>query len=138
RVAFLHAVLDHNPELGPRLEPELGAARAGVSTAVITDRELLRLLPPGMCESLLAVPVGRDPRTGAIKVLAADPSDRHIAEEFSFHLGGPVEVAKAPLRAMLLAAVDTPDGDPDPLGTPSFGTQIRSTSVQSNPSERPI
>jgi hypothetical protein len=39
-------------------EPELGASRPGVTTAVISDRELFRRLPPGLCATLLAVPVG--------------------------------------------------------------------------------
>jgi MshEN domain len=138
RVSFLQALLEHNSELAPRLEPELGAMRPGVSTVVIVDRELMRRLPAGLCSTLLAVPVGKDPRTGATKVLAADPSDPHIAEEFSYHLGGPVEVGKAPLRAMLLAAAQTLESEVGPTGTPAFGTQVLSDGPKPSQSEPPI
>lgn len=138
RVAFLQALLEANSELAPRLEAELGGARPALSTVVIPDRELSRRLPPGLCSALLAVPVGRDLRTGAIKVLAPDPSDPHIAEEFSYHLGAPVEVGRAPLQAMLLAVAAHAEGETGPSGTPAFGTQVSIPLAQPNPSEPPI
>lgn len=136
RIAFIQALLENHPDLVPRLEAELGAARPGHSTAIIPDREMLGGLPPGLCTTLLAVPVGRDPRTGAVRVLAADASDPHVAEEFSYHLGSPVEVARAPLRAVIAAVSERYDREALSAGTPAFGTQV--LQPMPNPSERPI
>lgn len=139
RIAFIQALLESHPDLISRLEAELGGRRPGSSTAIIPDPEMLRRLPPGLCETLLAVPVGRDPRTGAASVLAADPSDPHIAEEFSYHLASPVEVARAPIRAVLVAVAERLEAAAGSTGTPAFGTQILDpTQAKANPSERPI
>jgi hypothetical protein len=100
---------------------------------------MLRRLPPGLCATLLAVPVGTDPRTGAARVLAADPSDPHIAAEFSYHLATPVDVARAPVRAVLGAVAERLEVEAAPSGTPAFGTVATATaSAKPNPSERPI
>jgi hypothetical protein len=137
RIAFLQALLESHPELVPRLEAELGAGRAGSSTAIIPDREMLRALPPGLCTTLLAVPTGRDPRTGAIRILAADPSDPHIAAEFAYHLDAPVEVGRAPIAAVLAAVAERLEADAASSGIPAFGTQVLTQGTPS-PSERPI
>jgi hypothetical protein len=137
RIAFLQALLESHPHLVPRLEAELGAGRPGASTAIIPDREMLRALPPGLCATLLAVPTGRDPRTGAIRILAADPSDPHIAAEFAYHLNSPVEVGRAPVGAVLTAVAERLEAEAASSGTPAFGTQVL-TQGTPNPSERPI
>jgi hypothetical protein len=135
RVAFLQALLERRPDLVPRLEAELAAGRPGSSTTIIPDRDLLRTLPPGLCATLLAVPTGVDPRTGAIRILAADPSDPHIAEEFSYHLNAPVDVGRAPVRAVLNAVAGRLEAEAASSGTPAFGSHVQ---AQGNPSERPI
>lgn len=136
RIAFLAALLENHRDLAPRLEAELGPRRPGTATAVIPDRELVGALPPGAVAALLAVPVGRDARTGAVRVLAADPSDPHIAEELSYHLGAPVEVGRAPLR-QVLAAIDEALAEGS-TGTPAFGTRLPAPAPSANPSEPPI
>jgi hypothetical protein len=62
--------------------------------------ELVERLPRGICERLLAVPVRRDPASGAIEIAIADPSDLHGAREIAFHLGMPVRIVRAPIAAI--------------------------------------
>ena len=63
-----------------RLEAELARAGATPIENVKADRDLMALLPPGLCERMLVVPLRRD-ATGAVHVAVADPRDRHPAEE---------------------------------------------------------
>ena len=71
-----------------------------------------------------------------MRVLAADPSDPHIAEELTYHLGTRVDVGKAPLRA-LLSAIEESFSE-GPTGTPAFGTRVSQNTASANPSEPPI
>jgi hypothetical protein len=86
---------------------------------------LLARLPPGLTVSLAALPVERDPTTGVVRVLAAHPTDAHMASELSFHLDSPVEVSGAPLTA-ILAAVFASSGPAGRSRTPAFGTSAAS------------
>ena len=65
--------------------------------------DVVRLLPVGMCERLLALPVHRDARSDRIDVAAVDVLDAHVAKEFAFHLGVPVRVLRAPFAELLSA-----------------------------------
>ena len=67
--------------------------------------DVVRQLPVGMCERLLALPVHRDARSDRIDVAAVDVLDAHIAKEFAFHLRVPVRVLRAPF-AELVAALE--------------------------------
>src|SRR6185312_3513660 len=51
-----------------RLEQQLERGDAPAMRHVAPVMSLVQQLPPGLCESLLAVPVRRDPRTGTIDV----------------------------------------------------------------------
>ena len=123
RAAFLQTLVRSHPDLVERLETELGSSRASAAFDVVADLQLMRALPPGLAAVLLAIPIGKDPVTSVVRVLAADASDTHIAAEFSYHLGLPVEVAVAPLRAIIAALSPRPLSSPDPrMMTPAFGT----------------
>ncbi len=151
RTAFLQALLRSHPVLAARLEVELGASREHGAREVVPDTELLRSLPQGMANALLAVPVGRDPATSTVYVLAADASDGHVAAEFAHHFRAPVEIAHAPLLA-ILSALGPEIVEPDPRTmTPAFGMPQRPVSLAptrsivpapsvdvTRPSDRPI
>jgi hypothetical protein len=131
RIAFVRALVRRDPGLVSRLEAELGHVRGGSAPAIVPDRALMQTLPAGLSAMLLAVPVAKDPVTGVIRVVAADASDTHIAAEMSHHLGGPVEVVSAPLRALFeaLGEGNPPGKDRRPSHTPAM--EVR-------PSDRPI
>jgi len=62
--------------------------------------ELVEELPPGLCATLLALPVRRDAITGTVDVVVVDAADPHPAKEIAFHLGAPVRLVRAPLAAI--------------------------------------
>lgn len=122
RTAFLEALVRSRPELSARLESELGTAHAGSASVIVADAALAKLLPPGLSAALLVVPVGRDARTGAVRVVAAEPADMHVHAELAYHLGAAVEISGAPLRSILaaLAALAAPaPSSPRSSGLPS-------------------
>jgi hypothetical protein len=65
--------------------------------------DVVRQLPLGMCERLLALPVHRDARSDRIDVAAVDVLDAHVAKEFAFHLRVPVRVLRAPFAELVTA-----------------------------------
>jgi hypothetical protein len=97
---FVRALLElgHISEDG--LEDELSRANLPVLKTVVPLPALVDELPTGICRTLLAVPVRRDPRTGLVDVAAVDPYDVHIAEEFAHHLQSEVRLLRASLLAM--------------------------------------
>jgi hypothetical protein len=119
RAPFLEALLRLRPDLEGRLALELGGARR--REAIVPDAALLNRLPAGLVTTLLAVPVGRDPQTRTIHVVAADASEPHLAEELAYHFGEPVRVSIAPLGQVLAAVPARRVSDPRGL-TPAFGT----------------
>jgi hypothetical protein len=123
RTSFLAALVRSRPELAARLEAELGTSRAGISSVVVQEASLAALLPPGLAEALLVVPVGRDPQTGAVRVVAAEPADTHVQAELAYHFGAPVEVSGAPLRS-IIAALSLRGAAPEVHLTPAFGTSM--------------
>ncbi|HVU03130.1 MAG TPA: hypothetical protein VHE30_15325 [Polyangiaceae bacterium] len=122
RIPFLRALVQRAPVLLSRLEGELGQARASMPPPILPDDTLVNALPHGLVETLLAIPVSRDPTTGTVRVLVADASDGHVATEISFHLGAPVELVAAPLR-QLLEAVRRSEPPPARGRTPLFGVR---------------
>jgi hypothetical protein len=81
----------------------------------------------------MAVPLQVDPTSSRWAIAVADISDRHVAAEISYHLGGPVDVRRAPLGVMLHAVTMTEERPFNPSGfplmdavddehTPAFGT----------------
>ena len=102
--AFVFALLEHSPELTRLVERELSRVPAGTPELhlVRPSRELGALLPRGLCERLLAVPVRRD-EDGAVDVAAVDVLDPHIGQELAFHLQAPVRLWRAELGALRAA-----------------------------------
>jgi hypothetical protein len=134
RVAFLRQLVRQRPDLVQRLEAELGCRASGAPARIVADPKLVSQLPRELPETLLAVPVGRDPQSRAIQVVAADPSDPHVMSELSHHFREAVRVSAAPLSAVLAAFAPSPPpavADAREL-TPAFGTSGNA------PSEPPI
>ena len=77
--------------------------------------ELVEMLPPGLCATLLAIPVRRDAITGTVDVVVVDAADPHPAREIAFHLGAPVRLVRAPLAA-IAEALRRLRGSPPPPG----------------------
>ncbi len=102
RVSLVRALLTTQAIGISRLEEELSrtAPEAPLQRHPVPVLDLMERLPPRMCESLLAVPVRADPRTGTVDVALADASDAHAADEMSFYLGAPVRVVRSPLGAI--------------------------------------
>jgi hypothetical protein len=100
RIPFLHALVDAGAVAPELLDRYLARAHVAFVPHVTALPELVERLPEGICERLLALPVRRDPASGAIEIAVADPSDPHAAREIAFHLGMPVRVVRAPVAAI--------------------------------------
>ncbi len=100
---FILALIERAPSLRVLLERELARADAPEIHWVRATPELVRRLPPGLCQRLLAVPVHRDGATGRVDVAAVDTLGLHVAMEFAFHLDSPVRVLRAELDQIRLA-----------------------------------
>ena len=98
---FVSALLERSPELSELVERELSRVPEGTLEVhlVRPSRELGELLPPGLCQRLLAVPLRRDAE-GGVNVAAVDVFDPHVSQEFGFHLQAPVRLWRAELRAV--------------------------------------
>jgi hypothetical protein len=84
----------------PRLEEELARVEVPVLRHVVPLVELVELLPPGLCDALMAVPLRRDPRTGTVDVAVVDARDAHAADEIAYWLEAPVRVLRTSYAAM--------------------------------------
>jgi hypothetical protein len=102
-VSLTQTVNDLYPELVPLLERALDRADFPAIHSVRPLTDLVRSLPPGMCERLLALPVHRDARSERIDVAAVDVLDAHVASEFAFHLRAPVRVLRASFTELISA-----------------------------------
>jgi hypothetical protein len=132
-----------------RLEAELARAGATPIENVTADRELMALLPPGLCERMLVVPLRRD-ANGAVHVAVADPRDRHPAEEIAYFLRSEVRAFRARIAAIRAALFEAgtapapaaPEASVarDRKGTPIWGTPIVSLKPPAVPhvNEMPI
>ncbi len=131
---LLKVLTDRNAESISSLEAELARDRGPNITGplAIDFLQVLRL-PLGLCKRLLAVPLEVEPTSSRWAIAVADISDRHVAAEISYHLGGPVDVRRAPLGVMLDAVTMTEERPFKPTGfplmapaddehTPAFGT----------------
>jgi len=104
-ISLVQAVAMQRGEYGALLEQEFGRATVPYVRRVHPKIELCAVLPVGMCERLLAVPVRQEAITRTVDVAAVDPFDSHIQQEFSFHLDAPVRMLRASL-ADIAAALD--------------------------------
>ncbi|WP_437594169.1 hypothetical protein [Sorangium sp. So ce1000] len=99
-IPFPRALIDRAAISERALEDELERRGGLALRQVVGARDLVARLPRAMCRRLGAVPIRIDPGAGTVDVAAADPLDRHIADEFSFHLGAPVRIFRAPISAI--------------------------------------
>ncbi|WP_437728975.1 hypothetical protein [Sorangium sp. So ce861] len=99
-ISFPRALIDRAAISERALEAELERRGGLALRQVVGARDLVARLPRAMCRRLGAVPIRADPGAGTVDVAAADPLDRHIADEFSFHLGAPVRIYRAPITAI--------------------------------------
>jgi len=123
-VPFVQALVSRGSAIGERLESELARLRVPTLRSVQVSRELAARLPSGMCERLLAVPVGRA-GTGEVEVACVDPLDPAIGAEFAHKLGAPVKIVRAPLSQVLLGIerwLDTRDRQRAMSPTPALGS----------------
>jgi hypothetical protein len=123
-VPFVQALVSRGSGIGERLEGELGRLRVPTLRSVQVSRELAARLPTGMCERLLAVPVGRA-STGEVEVACVDPLDPAVGAEFAQKLGAPVKIVRASLSQVLLGIeswLDMRERQRAMAPTPALGT----------------
>jgi hypothetical protein len=61
---------------------------------------LVERLPPTLCDRLLAIPVGYDPRMKVVDVAVVDVLDPHPAEEIGYWLEAPVRTVRTSVASM--------------------------------------
>ncbi len=132
RRSLVEVLWKNYPELWRVSRRELEKLNVPALQSVRPSLELSDL-PVAMCEAFFAVPVRRDVLTGTVEVAAANPLDRHMADEFSFQLGAAVRVLGAPIEAIAAAIEQLKTIQPEPSRRrpgagrrdPRFGTQVR-------------
>ncbi len=97
---FIRALVEVGGISVRALDEELERSAAPSLAAVIPLPAVIDELPEHLCHTLLAVPVRRDVRTGAVDVAVADPYDDTIADEFSFHLKTDVKLVRGSVVAI--------------------------------------
>jgi Type II secretion system (T2SS), protein E, N-terminal domain len=102
-ISLTQAVNELYPDLLELLERALDRGDFPAIHTVRALPDVVRQLPLGMCERLLALPVHRDSRSERIDVAAVDVLDAHVAKEFAFHLRVPVRVLRAPFSELVAA-----------------------------------
>jgi hypothetical protein len=102
-ISLTQAVNELYPDLLELLERALDRSDFPAIHTVRALPDVVRQLPLGMCERLLALPVHRDSRSERIDVAAVDVLDAHVAQEFGFHLRVPVRVLRAPFSELVSA-----------------------------------
>ncbi len=143
-VSLTQTVNDLYPELVELLERALDRADFPAIHSVRPLTDVVRSLPHGMCERLLALPVHRDPHGDRIDVAAVDVLDGHVASEFSFHLRAPVRILRASFTELTSALhglqatgiflpelsdadiIEPPSSQPDPLDDDFGGEPVLS------------
>jgi len=99
-IPFTRALVDRGAITERELDEELSRYAGLALRHVAGAPDLVAKLPRAMCRRLCALPTRIDPFTGTVDVAAADPLDPHLEAEFSFHLGAPVRVLRAPMAAV--------------------------------------
>jgi hypothetical protein len=99
-IPFTRALVDRGAISERELDEELSRYAGLALRHVAGAPDLVAKLPRAMCRRLCALPTRIDPFTGTVDVAAADPLDPHLEAEFSFHLGAPVRVLRAPMAAV--------------------------------------
>jgi hypothetical protein len=99
-IPFTRALVDRGAITERELDEELSRYAGLALRHVAGAPDLVAKLPRAMCRRLCALPTRIDLFTGTVDVAAADPLDPHLEAEFSFHLGAPVRVLRAPTAAV--------------------------------------
>jgi hypothetical protein len=102
-ISLTQAVNELYPDLIELLERALDRSEFPAIHTVRALPDVVKKLPLGMCERLLALPVHRDTRSDRIDVAAVDVLDAHVATEFGFHLGVPIRILRAPFSELIAA-----------------------------------
>ncbi|WP_438011488.1 hypothetical protein WME89_24285 [Sorangium sp. So ce321] len=144
-ISFPRALIDRAAITERALEAELERRGGLALRQVVGARELVARLPRAMCRRLGAVPIRVDPGAGTVDVAAADPLDRHLHDEFSFHLGAPVRIFRAPITAIeeAIRALELDEREQVPVrlrrATPAFPHGAPQSTIPPPPSyEVPI
>jgi Type II secretion system (T2SS), protein E, N-terminal domain len=142
-ISFPRALIDRAAITERALDEQLDR-RGGLALRQFAgSRDIFTRLPRAMCRRLGAVPIRLDPATGNIDVAAADPLDPHLPEEFSFHLGSPVRVLRAPLAAVeeAIRVLELDEREPPPgrtrsrRATPAFPHGAPQSTIPPPPSQ---
>lgn len=104
-ISLVQAIALQRGDWSALLDQELSRSNVQYIRRVHAKIELCRMLPMGMCERLLAVPVRQEAITRTVDVAAVDPFDSHVQQEFSYHLDAPVRILRASV-ADVMAALD--------------------------------
>jgi hypothetical protein len=99
-VALPRALLEVGAIDPARLDAQLARVDAPLVRHVAPAASLVKELPDGLCDRLLAIPVRQDPATRTVDVAVVDARDAHAAREMQYWLRAPVRLVRAPLSAM--------------------------------------
>jgi hypothetical protein len=105
--ATARSLVDHGLD-----EPD--GAISAVMPTVEPLQELVDELPRGLLRWLVAVPIRRDPRSGAVDLAVVDPLDPYAAAEVAFHLRLPVRARAASLASIERALATLVEREPEP------------------------
>jgi Type II secretion system (T2SS), protein E, N-terminal domain len=98
RALLATGAIDHS-----RLQRHLEAGEAPFMRQVMPVLPLVRMLPPGLCQRLLALPVRHDSRTSTVDVAVVDARDPHPVEEMGHWLEAPVRMVRTSIASLDLA-----------------------------------
>lgn len=134
QISFVQSMVERISGATVLLESEFSRWRGSSATSIRVDEELVRQLPMGMCERLLALPLQRRANVPGRELAVVDPFDTHVLAEFEFCLSvvlTPVRVAYPVLVAAIDAVRSVTERNfdvlldvPDDEETPAFGTRM--------------
>ncbi|MGA3124392.1 MAG: hypothetical protein ABSF69_26840 [Polyangiaceae bacterium] len=134
RVPLATALLSTGALDAPRLDRVLEDAHSPFTESPVPWMALVRALPPGICERLLAVPVGRNPATGAVDVAFVEPTDAHAIQEMAYWLQTPVQAVRTTLAAIRIALASSSESETratsGSIWLPATGQPDRSSPVE--------
>ncbi len=140
RVPLATALVSTGALDAPRLARLLEGAYGPFMESIVPCMALVRALPLGICERLLAVPVGRNPATGAVDVAFVQPTDGHAIREMAYWLRAPVQAVRTTLAALRIALASSSDSEtrtpygsirPSATGQPDRSSPIQALSEPS-------
>ena len=126
RVALVQALAARGREVTLVVNEELARSDLELLNSTNVDMELAQALPAGLCQRLLAFPIGRHTGTGVVSIALVDPYDLHAAREISFHLDAPVRRYRVSLEQFSAALEHWIDQLEAGTGghTPAFGSVV--------------